>query len=130
MSFEIRSLFHFSDLRKLSYNDCLTQINEAYGPGMILLSTVRRWYIAFASSKTTLDNDDEFGRPVNAKNSMYVQGILMNKPFVSARYIVEKPEQSRAAILKCFQEELGLRKIKFCWVPHELSAKPKSIKSK
>jgi hypothetical protein len=44
---------------------------------------------------------------------MCVQEILMDKSFVSTRYITEKPKQPRAAVLKYLHEEFGLDIIKF-----------------
>jgi hypothetical protein len=121
MSFEIRSVIHFCYLRKLSCDDCLIQINEAYGIGTISFSTARRWHIAFASSKTILDANDRVRRWANASISMRVQEILMDKSFVSTRYITKKPEQPRAGVLNCLHEEFGLDRIKFHWVRYELS---------
>jgi hypothetical protein len=86
---EIRSVKHLCYLRRLSRDDCLIQINDVYGPGMISLSTVRRWCIAFTSGKITLDGNDRPGRPVNASISICAQGILMdeslNPPDISLR---------------------------------------------
>jgi hypothetical protein len=120
---EICSVKHFCYLRRLSRDDCLIQINDVYGLGTISLSTVRRWCIAFISGETTLDGDDRPGRPVNASISICAQRILMDEPFTSARYIAEKLEQPRTAVIKYLREELELRKIKFRWMPHELSEK-------
>jgi hypothetical protein len=113
MSLEIRSAVHFWNIRKLSHDDCLGQINEPYGPGRISLSAVRQCYIAFGSGKTALYDNNLSGRPVKASISMSVQEILINAPFATARHITENPEQLKAALLKCLYEELGLRKIKF-----------------
>jgi hypothetical protein len=108
-------------------NDCLTEISKACSTDTISLLTVRRSYVAFASGKATPDDDDGFGKPVDASISMRVQGILADESFASARDIVKKVEQPTTAVLKCLSKELGLHKIKFRWVRHELKEQTRSI---
>jgi hypothetical protein len=51
---------------------------------------IRRWYTAFALIKTTLDADRRPGKAVEARISICLQEILMDKSFAPARCIAEK----------------------------------------
>jgi hypothetical protein len=61
---------------------------------------------------------------------MCLQGIVIDEPFSSSISSAEQLDQPRAAVLKYMRKELRLCRIKFCWVPHELSEKARSMTSK
>jgi hypothetical protein len=113
ISLEIRSVFYFCDLLKLSCDDCLALVNEVDGSGTISLLTMWQWYLTFVSGESVFDGEDSPERLVKASISMYGQEILMDEPLAFARFIAVKLEQPSVTVPKCLREELKPHKIKF-----------------
>jgi hypothetical protein len=65
MELEIRMIIHDCDLRKLNKTACLTERTQAYGEGVVSLSTICRGYEAFDSGRTDLNDEPQPGRPQN-----------------------------------------------------------------
>jgi hypothetical protein len=63
MTVQVKVVIHFFYLLNAPDEDILTQLENAYGEGIINPKTVQRWTAKFRNGKTDLHDEPRPGRP-------------------------------------------------------------------
>ena len=103
-------------------------LQKVYGNGALKYATVCKWVRRFNDGRESIEKDLRVGRPVSVlteKNVATVKTLIEE----DARYTVQEIEElsgiHSSSVLKILHEQLGLRKICACWVPHLLTDEQK-----
>lgn len=89
MEVEFRAVIHYCYLRDLTPLEIFLEMKAAYQEATPAMKTIYKWYDPLAQGRKTLDDDPRSGRPVNIENGLQILNLLVEQPFVTARYIAD-----------------------------------------
>ena len=99
-------------------------MQKVYGNGAI----VCKWVHCFNDGRESIENDPRLGRPISVfteKNVATVKTLIEEDTHYNVQEIEELSGIHSSSVLKILREQLGLRKICTCWVPHLLTDEQK-----
>jgi hypothetical protein len=92
---------------------------------VVTLATVRRWYRGFKDGNFSFDDEFRSGRPPNDFGEGISQ-FLSKEPFLSACVLAKRLATSPYTITASLSHDLGMRKFRRRWVPHDRTARDKA----
>jgi hypothetical protein len=107
-------VIHSYHLGKLKKAGCRLEMAQAYGEGVVSLSTICRKYGAFDSGRTNLNDEPGSGRPRNRSLGLAILALFETESYTSARYLAEQLAQRQTTILECLHQELHMKNHFFC----------------
>lgn len=125
MNVEFRGVIHFCWLRRLSPQETLTEMTDAYRQDCPSLPMIYKWYKEFEHGRKNLNDLPRVGRPISQEIRNHIKRFIDNFPSSSARYIALMLDISRETVKKVLIEELHYKKLHFRWVPHDLNESQK-----
>ncbi|GFV51135.1 histone-lysine N-methyltransferase SETMAR [Trichonephila clavipes] len=115
---------------RLNQKECVQQLQLAFGDESSYHATVFRWLKNFCSGHNSLQDEEPTERPRSAvipDDVFSIQKMFMNDKCCTYQIMQKELNFGSAAMCKIIQEELHMRKIVCCWVPHNLSTKKRCV---
>ena len=103
-------------------------LQKVYGNGALKYATVCKWVRRFNDGRESIENDPWVCRRVSVlkeKNVATVKTLIEEDVCYTMQEIEELSGIHLSSVLKILCEQLGLRKICACWVPHFLTDEQK-----
>ena len=103
-------------------------LQKVYGNGALRYATVCKWVCRFNDGQESVENGLRVGRPVSVlteKNVGTMKMLIEEDACYTVQEIEELSGIHSSSVLKILREQLGLRKICACWVPHLLTDEQK-----
>ena len=125
MKKEIRAAIHYEFLRETEPKEIYEKMKIAYKQNAPVISTVYKWHKRFVEGRESLEDDQRSGRPLNDLDNTRILEILNQQPFASSRYIADVLVIPKSTVCFKLVHQLHYRKLKFKWVPHEISPENK-----
>ena len=103
-------------------------LQKVYGNGALKYATVCKWVRRFNDGRESIENDHWVCRRVSVlkeKNVATVKTLIEEDVRYTMQEIEELSGIHLSSVLKILCEQLGLRKICACWVPHFLTDEQK-----
>jgi len=123
---ELRAVIRFMALSANSIDDISSAMQRVYGADTPSRSTIAFWASRFKAGRTSLDDDDKTGRPVNQESVDAVRRCVDNERTLSVREISRLTGVPIGSIHCILTERFGLKKFMSRWVPHQLTSEHKS----
>ncbi|CAF1092325.1 unnamed protein product [Rotaria sp. Silwood1] len=104
------------------------ELTTALGSNAPSYATVARWAKHFHEGRENINDDSQFGRPISKLtdvNIELVRQVINNDPHSTYNDIIAKTALSRGTIERIIHDYLKMRKVKSCWVPHQLNDEQK-----
>ena len=123
---ELRAVIRFLTLSAKSVNEISTAMEHVYGIDTPSRSTIAFWASRFRAERTSLDDDERTGRPVDQGSVDAVRRCIDDDRGLSVREISKITAVSVGGVHCILTERLGLKKFMRRWVPHRLTSEQKS----
>ena len=118
---ELRAVIRFLALSGNSVNEIGVAMQQVYGTDTPSSSTIALWASRFKAERTSLDDDDRTGRPLNQESIDAVKYCVDNERYLSIREISRLTSVPSGSIRHILTDHLGLKKFMSRWVPHRLT---------
>jgi len=100
MELDFRAGIHDYSLRKLKMICCLAEMTQAYGDGVVSLSTISRSNDAFETARKNLNDESLADRGRNRDLERGIVSFLEAEPYTFAHYLAEQLAQPNITIQK------------------------------
>jgi [histone H3]-lysine36 N-dimethyltransferase SETMAR len=128
MNLEMRHAVQFCVRLGETFTEILKKMQRAYGIECVSRSSVHRWVQNFQKGRQFAENIPHAGRPYTGrsdKNIALVHAALTDNPRASIRNLSAELHISHGTVHTILTEDLCLKKINSCFVPHMLTAEQK-----
>lgn len=124
----LRAIIYYNYKKKMTRQECLTDMVNVLGDKSVSKSTVEYWYREFTRNRKSIEDDPRSGRPVTATDDEtvdIVRKMVIEYRKVTYEEIRERLNIGASAVYTILHDRLGLRKVLSRWVPHKLSDEQK-----
>jgi len=103
-------------------------MQQVYGTDTHSRSTIALWASRFNAGRTSLDDDDRTGRPLDQESVDAVKQCIDNERSLSIREVSRLTGVPSGSIRHILIDHLGLKKFMSRWVPHRLTDEQKALR--
>ncbi|CAH1977655.1 unnamed protein product [Acanthoscelides obtectus] len=114
-----RAIIYYNFQRQLSQQECVAEFLSVFGNEAPHQSTISRWYGEFKRGRVSLSDDPRAG----ALRKRIIEDIRVTYSEIEASLKI-----SKTSIQKILHEELLVRKLVSCWIPHLLTEEQKAAR--
>ena len=121
---EFRVLIKHYFLRKKTIAQTKAKLDKYYGDSAPSLSMIKKWFTEFRCGRTSTENAERSGRPVEVSTPETIKKIhdmVLADRRLKVREIVEAIGISHGSVVSILSDHLGMRKLSARWVPRLLT---------
>lgn len=121
---DFRAMIYYDYLQGKSFQQSLSSLAQCFGDQSPSRTTVFRWYKEFQFGRTTLADDDRYGRPVTVsteQNVAMVRSLIKEDPRIMKEQMQDTLKLSSGSLDRILHDHLDVRSRCARWVPHQLS---------
>lgn len=121
---EFRVLIKHYFLRKKTITQTKAKLDKYYGDSAPSISMVKKWFTEFRCGRTSTEDAERSGRPVEVSTSETIEKIhdmVLADRRLKVREIVEAIGISHGSVVSILNDHLGMRKLSARWVPRLLT---------
>ncbi|XP_065064059.1 protein GVQW3-like [Rhopilema esculentum] len=125
---DFRAMIYYDFKRGLKQEECLAQFLQTFGDNAPSRATVFRWFAEFKRGRESLKDETHPGRPPTAvvpETVAAVEKMLRQDGRMTYSMMQDSIKIGAAALHTILHENLQVRKVAACWVPHCFSDEQK-----
>lgn len=125
---EIRAVIKYQYLKGLKPQEIIADFQNTLGTSAPSNATVYNWYNEFKRGRTSTQDAERSGRPVEVttpENIQKIHRMVLNDRKLKLNEIAETMRMSHGTVYTILHEQLGMKKLLSRWVPRVLSAEQK-----
>ena len=125
---DIRVIIKFLLLQKKKPKEIIDEINSTAGQRSVSSATVYKWIKVFEEGTLDCSDRERCGRPKKDGLIPSIELLLRDDPYQSARSIASELHVDKNTVSRMLREEMGMKKVNFHWIPHELTDRQKIVR--
>lgn len=122
---EQRGVIHFYFKMNVPNKEIHSHLVEVYGEDALSLKSVEYWTHEFKVGRNTIEDSARSGRPKEISYRFYIQSLVEDDPYISARQIAKTACIPLTTVLDILKNELGYNYRHLRWIPHQLTCQMK-----